>query len=96
MTRGGAALHRRLLALAHLGVPTTTESFPDPEDRTLLAVVRADDGPVHNDDATLAGWIDDRRSDRHVLRDEPVQQAELDLLTTNAATENALRSMLLA
>jgi hypothetical protein len=41
----GAKLHQLRVALADLGVATTTQWLPDPEDSTLLAVVPTVDGP---------------------------------------------------
>jgi hypothetical protein len=85
----GAALHHLRVALADLGVSTTTERLPDPEDGTLLAVMRTVDGPVDAHDAALASAIEERRSDRRAFREEPVQPAQLDLLTERAAAQGA-------
>ena len=85
----GAALHHLRVALADLGVSTTTERLPDPEDGTLLAVMRPVDGPVDAHDAALAAAIEERRSDRRAFRDEPVQPAQLDLLAERAAAQEA-------
>jgi hypothetical protein len=82
----GAALHHLRVALADVGVPTTTERLPDPEDGTLLAVVRSV-GPVDAQDAALAAAIEERRSDRRAFRDEPVQLAQLNLLAEHAAAQ---------
>jgi len=85
----GAALHHLRVALADLGVATTTQRLPDPEDSTLLAVVRTVDGPVDAHEAALASAIEERRSDRRAFRDEPVPHAQLDLLTERAAAQGA-------
>jgi hypothetical protein len=85
----GAALHHLRVALADLGVPTRTERLPDPEDDTLLAVLRTVDGPVDEHDAALAVAIEERRSDRRAFREEPAQPAQLDLLAERAAAQGA-------
>jgi hypothetical protein len=85
----GAALHHLRVALADLGLATTTRRLPDPEDSTLLAVVRTVDGPVEAHDAALASAIEERRSDRRAFRDEPVQPTQLGLITERAAAEGA-------
>lgn len=85
----GAALHHVRVALADLGVSTTTDRFPEPGDSTLLAVVHAVDGPIDTHDAALAGWLDERRSDRRAFREQPVQPPQLELLAAHAATEGA-------
>ncbi len=85
----GAALHHLRVALADLGIATTTQRLPDPEDSTLLAVVRTVDGPVDAHDAALAAAIEERRSDRRAFRDEPVEPAQLELLTERAAAQGA-------
>lgn len=84
----GAALHHLRVALADLGVATTTDRLPDPEDSTLLAVVHTVDGPVDEDEAALAGVIGERRSDRRAFRDEPVPRAQLELLAERAAAQS--------
>jgi hypothetical protein len=85
----GAALHHLRVALGDLGVSTTTERLPDPEDGTLLAVMRTVDGSVDAHDAALAVAIEERRSDRRAFREEPVQPAQLDLLAERAAAQGA-------
>lgn len=85
----GAALHHLRVALADLGVATTTHRLPDPENNTLLAVVRTVDGPVDGSEAALAGAIDERRSDRRAFRDKPIAPALLDVLADRAAALNA-------
>ena len=85
----GVALHHLRVALADAGVATVTERLPDPEDRTLLAVVHVDTGPVDAGDAALAAAIGERRSDRRAFDPEPAHPAQLQLLTERAAAEGA-------
>ena len=85
----GAALHHLRVALADLDVPTTTRRLPDPEDSTLLALVRTVDGPIDVHDAALADAIDERRSDRRAFREEPALPAQIDLLVEHAAAQGA-------
>lgn len=83
----GAALHHLRVALADVGVATTTHRLPDPEDSTLLAVVRAVGGPLDVHAAALADAIGARRSDRRAFRTEPIAPAQLDLLVGCAAAQ---------
>ncbi len=84
----GAALHHLRVALAADGVAVAVELMPDPEDSTLLAVVRIVDGPIDEEAAALAGAIGDRRSDRRAFSPEPAHPAQLRLLTDRAAAES--------
>jgi len=85
----GAALHHLRAALAAAGVGTTTLRLPDPEDSTLLAIVRVVNGPVDAGEAALAASIGDRRSDRRAFDHEPAHPAQLRLLTERAVAEGA-------
>jgi hypothetical protein len=84
----GAALHHLRVALAAAGIAVAVERLPDPEDRTLLAVVRIVDGPIDENAAALAGAIGDRRSDRRAFAPDPAHPAQLRLLTERAADED--------
>ncbi|GEL19607.1 Acg family FMN-binding oxidoreductase [Pseudonocardia asaccharolytica] len=85
----GAALHHLRVALAGLGVATTTRRLPDPEDRTLLALLRATEGQPDPRDAALAAAIDRRHTDRRVFPDEPVGPGRLRQLAEAAAGQGA-------
>jgi hypothetical protein len=84
----GAALHHLRVTLAAAGVAVAVARLPDPEDRTLMAIVRVVDGPVDESAAALAGAIGDRRSDRRAFAPEPAHPAQLRLLTDRAAAED--------
>jgi nitroreductase len=85
----GAVLHHLRVTLAAAGVAVTVARLPDPEDRTLMAIVRVVDGPVDESAAALAGAIGDRHSDRRAFAPEPAHPAQLRLLTDRAAAEDA-------
>lgn len=86
----GAALHHLRVALADAGVATTTERLPDPEDSTLLALVRTTDGPADPRDAALAAAIELRQSDRRGFRaDEPTRREDVGVLAEQAAAQHA-------
>ncbi len=85
----GAALHHLRVALAAAGVAVAVDRLPDPEDRTLLAIVHIVDGPIDESAAGLAGAIGDRHSDRRTFAAEPAHPAQLRLLSDCAAAEGA-------
>lgn len=85
----GAALHHLRVALADVGVATTTERLPDPEDSTLLALVHTTDGPADPRDAALAAAIERRHSDRRGLRPEPTRREDFGVLAEHAAAWHA-------
>jgi nitroreductase len=80
----GAALHHLRVALAGLGLATTTERLPDPDRADLLARVRVANGPVDDQDAALARAIDQRRTDRRAFTGD-AEPAQLRRLAAHAA-----------
>ncbi len=86
----GAALHHLRVAMAGSGTATEVARLPDPEDRSLLAVVRPVAGAPDPALAELAPAIPQRRTDRRRLSDRAVPADLVDGLVERAGGEGVL------
>jgi nitroreductase len=86
----GAALHHLRVALAGSGTATEVARLPDPEDRSLLAVVRPVAGAPDPALAALAPAIPLRRTDRRRLSHRAVPADLVEELVDRAGGEGIL------
>jgi hypothetical protein len=85
----GAALHHLLVALAALGLRTTTDRFPDPEDRGHLATVGYGPGDADPAAGRLSPAIAVRRTDRRRFGHRPVPRTHIDAMAAAARGSGA-------
>ncbi|MCX9192894.1 hypothetical protein C3Y87_16020 [Carbonactinospora thermoautotrophica] len=92
----GAALMNLRLAAAHLGREPVVESFPDPEDPTLLARVRLDreHRPTREEERLYAA-IPTRHTDRRPFREERLPAQTVALLEDAASAEGGILRILI-